>query len=215
MTTHPFTVAERAGIVPVVSVPSVEAAVSLAGALERGGLPLVEVMFRSECATDAIRAVKKSCPGVTVGAGTVLTTEQVDEALDAGADFIVAPGLNPEVAEHALRKGAAFLPGCITPTEIEAGRRFGLRVFKFFPSEVNGGVKAIRELCGPYRDVRFIPTSGITLQNVPEYLACSGVVAVGGGFMAPAAMVAEGDWDGITERCREAVRAARSVRSSV
>lgn len=203
---------ENVGIVPVIAIPDVESACPLAMALERGGIPLMEVTFRNAHAAACILAVKKRYPDMIVGAGTILATEQVDAALAAGADFIVAPGLNPEVVEYCGKKETLILPGCVTPTEIEAGRKLGLRLFKFFPSEQHGGVKTVAELCGPYRDVKFIPTSGITLQNLPDYMACDKVAAVGGSFMAPASFVAAGEWEKITERCKLAVRTALNFR---
>ena len=139
------------------------------------------------------------------GAGTVLSTRQVEQAKEAGADFIVTPGLNPQVVRRCQELGLPVVPGCVTPSEIEAGMALGLTMFKFFPSEALSGVENIRQLCGPYRDIQFIPTSGITLSNMASYLAFDGIAAVGGSFMAPAAMVEAQDWSGITALCEEAV----------
>ena len=194
------------GIVPVINIPRPELAVPLCDALAAGGLPQIEVTLRNETALDSIRAIRRERPDFPVSAGTVLSCEQADAALEAGADAIVTPGFNPKVVRHCLDRGAEILPGCVTPAEIEAGLEAGLNVFKFFPSENMGGVQTIRQLCGPYRGVRFVPTGGITLDNLPSYLAFPGVAAVGGSFMAPAAMVAAEDFAGVTALCREAVR---------
>ena len=204
-----MTVLERAslnGIMPVINIPKPELAVSLADALAAGGLPQIEVTLRNETALDSIRIIKAQRPDFVCGAGTVLSVSQAEDALAAGADFIVTPGFNPKVVEYCLSRGAEILPGCVTPAEIEAGMALGLSTFKFFPSESLGGVKTIRELCGPYRSVRFVPTSGITMENMPSYLSFRGVACVGGSFMAPASMVAAEEFDAITARCREAVR---------
>ncbi len=194
------------GIVPVINIPRPELAVPLCDALAAGGLPQIEVTLRNETALESIRTIKRERPDFPVSAGTVLSCEQVDAALAAGADAIVTPGFNPKVVRHCLDKGAEILPGCVTPAEIEAGLEAGLTVFKFFPAENMGGVQTIRQLCGPYRNVRFVPTGGITLDNLSSYLAFSGVAAVGGSCMAPASMVAAGDFASITALCREAVR---------
>lgn len=194
------------GVMPVINIPRPELAVPLADALQAGGLPQIEVTLRNDTALDSVRAIKAERPGFTVGAGTVLSVGQAQEAIDAGAAFIVTPGYNPKVVEHCLEKGVPILPGCVTPAEIETGLAAGLNTFKFFPSETLGGVRAIKALCGPYRGVRFVPTFGITMGNLAEYLACDGVACVGGSFMAPSAMVEAGDFAGITALCREAVR---------
>lgn len=203
-----FDAIAEVGIVPVINIPRPELAVPLAKALRAGGIPILEVTLRNDTALESLRRIKAEDPAMLVGAGTVLTCAQVDDALAAGADYIVTPGFNPRVVAHCQAAGVPVLPGCVTPTEIEAGREAGLRLFKFFPSEQLGGVKTIRELSGPYRDVRFVPTSGITLANMPTYLSCDCVAAVGGSCMAPAALVRAGEWTGITALCREAVRAS-------
>lgn len=194
------------GVVPVLTVPEEAFAEPLAAALIAGGLPLIEVMFRSPCAAAAIARIKKAYPEMAVGAGTVLSLEQVEAAGEAGADFIVAPGLNPQIVKRCQEMGLPVLPGCVTPTEIEAGMALGLTTFKFFPSVKMGGVETITELCGPYSNVRFVTTGGLTLDNMAEYLSSDKVAAVGGGFMAPEGMIAAQDWAGITALCKEAVR---------
>jgi len=194
------------GVMPVINIPRPELAVPLADALAAGGLPQIEVTLRNDTALDSVRAIKAARPDFTVGAGTVLSPEQARAALDAGVDFIVTPGYNPRVVDFCIEAGAPVLPGCVTPTEVEAGLAKGLTTFKFFPAETLGGVKAIKALCGPYREARFVPTFGITLGNLGEYLACDGVACVGGSFMAPSAMVEAQAFEGITALCREAVR---------
>ena len=194
------------GIMPVINIPNPDLAVPLADALTAGGLPQIEVTLRNDTALDSIREIRRERPDFVLGAGTVLSVSQAEEALAAGADFIVAPGFNPKVVEHCLSRGAEVLPGCVTPAEIEAGMALGLTTFKFFPSESLGGVRTIKELCGPYRNIRFVPTSGITMDNLASYLSFRGVACVGGSFMAPAATVAAEDFSGITARCREVVR---------
>ena len=194
------------GIMPVINIPSPDLAVPLADALEAGGLPQIEVTLRNDTALDSIRAIKAERPGFTAGAGTVLSVEQAQAAIDAGADFIVTPGYNPRVVEFCIGKGVPILPGCVTPAEVEAGMAAGLNTFKFFPSETLGGVKAIKALCGPYKKVRFVPTFGITMNNLAEYLACDGVACVGGSFMAPSALVEARQFEAITALCKEAVR---------
>lgn len=200
------------GVVPVINIPRPELAAPLARALCEGGIPLIEVTLRNDTALESLRRIRREVPQMRVAAGTVLTCEQADAALEAGAELLVTPGFNPRVVRHCLDAGASVLPGCVTPTEIEAGREMGLRVFKFFPAEQLGGVKTIRELCGPYRDVRFVATSGITFKNIPEYLSSPHVAAVGGSCMAPAALVQAEDWAGISALCREAMRAALGFR---
>ena len=205
---NPFALAAQYGVIPVINVPGEEFAQPLAEALTQGGLPLIEVTLRNEHSLGALKRIKQSMPEMTVGAGTVLSISQVDQALEAGADFIVAPGMNPKVVEYCLKKDVPVLPGCVTATEIEAGMSLGLNLFKFFPSEQLGGIKTMKELSGPYRNVQFIATSGISLQNLPDYMSCPSVAAVGGSFMAPSSLGEVKDWDGIIQRCRQVVRAS-------
>jgi len=203
---NPLEKAAQYGIVPVIKIPDVEKAVPLAKALIDGGLPLIEITCRNESALQSLSCIKKAYPEMLVGAGTVLTVEKADEAIAAGADFIVTPGFNPEVVKHCIEKNIDILPGCVTPTEIEAGMALGLSTFKFFPAEQLGGVKTMKELCGPYQKVKFVATSGINMDNLPAYMTYSGIAAVGGSFMAPAKSIEAQDWDAITEKCKEAVR---------
>ena len=204
-------VLERAalfGVMPVINIPRPELAVPLADALTEGGLPQIEVTLRNDTALDSIRAIRAERPDMVVGAGTVLSVEQAKSAAGAGAQFIVTPGYNPAVVNWCIENGVEILPGCVTPAEIETGMAAGLDTFKFFPAESLGGVKAIKALRGPYRNVRFVPTSGISMDNIASYLACDGVACVGGSFMAPAALLEAGDFAAVTALCREAVRRA-------
>lgn len=193
------------GIIPVLGLKDPETAPMVAAALKKGGLPLLEVTMRAEKALDCLNAIKTTDPDMLVGAGTILRREQVDQARAAGADFIVTPGFNAKVVEHCLEVGLPVVPGCVTPSEIEAGMELGLTTFKFFPSEPMNGMVTIQQLCGPYGGIQFIPTAGITLFNLETYLSSDKIAAVGGSFMAPAAMVEARDWEGITALCQKAV----------
>jgi 2-dehydro-3-deoxyphosphogluconate aldolase / (4S)-4-hydroxy-2-oxoglutarate aldolase len=198
-------------VVPVVSLEDAQAAVDLANALTEGGLPLVEVTFRTDAAADAIARIRAACPDVLVGAGTVLDAATLDRAVEAGAAFIVAPGLSPAVVARAAERGVAMLPGAVTPTEIEMALGAGLGVVKFFPAEAAGGVRYIKAVSAPYRSVRFVPTGGVTPANLAEYLALPSVIACGGTWIAPADAIREHRWDQITANAAEAVAIARSV----
>ena len=200
-----MTVIRNSGIIPVLGLKNPDTAPRLAQALKEGGLPLLEITMRAPQAMDCLKAIKAADPEMLVGAGTILHIEQVDQAREAGADFIVTPGFNPKVVAHCLELGLPVVPGCVTPTEIEAGLELGLHTFKFFPSEALGGMANIKQLCGPYSNIQFIPTAGITLSNMQDYLISDKIAAVGGSFMAPSAMVDAQDWEGITALCRTAV----------
>lgn len=202
----------QTGIVPVIKIPSAEHAAPLARTLLEAGLPQVEVTLRNECALDCIRAIKAELPEMTVAAGTVLRPEQAEAAKAAGAELCVTPGLNPAVVKKCRELDLPVLPGCVTASEIEQGLELGLDTFKFFPAEQLGGVKTIRELAGPYAQIRFVPTSGITLDNMGSYLSNPAVAAVGGSFMAPADRVLAKDWDGIRELCKKAVAISHNFR---
>lgn len=200
------------GIVPVINVPDEEIAEPLALALINGGLPLIEVTLRNEKALKSLQRIKKAYPSMIVGAGTVCSVKAAEESIAAGADFIVSPGMQQEVARYCIEKNIPVIPGCATATEIAAGIDLGLKTFKFFPSELLGGVKIIHELSRPFGGIKFIPTCGITMENLTEYLACESVAAVGGSFMAKAALVARRDWAAITVCCKEAVRTSMGFR---
>lgn len=194
------------GVIPVLGLKNPDTAEALAAALIQGGLPLIEVTLRSEGALECLRRIKKAYPEMAVGAGTVLSVEQLNAAAQAGADYVVAPGFNKKVVARAQELGLPIVAGCVTPTEIEAGLEMGLTTFKYFPCEALGGMEAIKQLCGPYRNIQFIPTGGINFGNMGDYLKSEHIAAVGGSCMAPAAMVEAEDWEGITALCRKAVK---------
>lgn len=193
------------GIVPVVTIHDAAQAVPLAEALIRGGLPCAEITFRTAAAPQAIAAIAKACPDMLVGAGTVLTPKQADDAIQAGAGFLVSPGLNPEVVRHCVEKGYPILPGTATPSEVEQARGFGLRTVKFFPAEAAGGLPMIKAMSAPYTDMKFMPTGGISPANVAKYLACPAVFACGGSWMVPVDLIRAGRFDAIEQLTREAV----------
>jgi 2-dehydro-3-deoxyphosphogluconate aldolase/(4S)-4-hydroxy-2-oxoglutarate aldolase len=184
-------------LVPMVVIDSADLAEPFGDALVQGGLPIAEITFRTSAAEASISALAKR-GDLIIGAGTVLTTEQADRAIDAGAQFIVAPGTNPKVVEHVLKRGLPMVPGVVTPSEVELAMSLGAPVLKFFPAEAMGGVATLKALAGPYPDVRFIPTGGITPELAPSYLRLSSVVACGGSWMAPREMMKAGRFDAIT-----------------
>ena len=192
-------------LVPVAEVGSAFDAVPLARALCDGGLPLVEVTFRTPAAADAIKAIATEVPDMVVGAGTVRSFEQAERALEAGASFLVAPGLNQEVIARASALGLPILPGVCTPTEIEQALAMGLGLLKFFPAEAAGGVSYLKALAGPYRDVMFVPTGGIGVSNLASYLELANVVACGGSWMVRSSLISSGDFATITALTAEAL----------
>ena len=200
------------GIIPVVVLDRVEDALPLAECLMEGGLPCAEVTFRTAAAEESIRQMAKAYPEMIVGAGTVLSTEQADRAIGAGAKFIVSPGFNPKVTEYVLKKGVPMTPGVCTPTEIEAALQFDLDVLKFFPAEPAGGLKMIKALAAPYVGVSFMPTGGISAANVREYLAYDRIVACGGSWMVSGKLVKEGNFAEIKRRVREAADIVKEIR---
>ncbi len=196
---------ENVGIVPVIKLDNVDDAEKLAKALRDGGINCAEVTFRAKGADEVIRRMTKAYPDMLVGAGTVLTCEQVDAAIKAGAKFCVAPGLNPKVVKHCLEKGVPFAPGLSSASEIEQALELGLDFAKFFPAEQAGGLAYIKAVCGPYTTMRFMPTGGVTADNLNTYLAYKKIVCCGGSWIVPPALLAVGDWAGITKLCREAI----------
>jgi 2-dehydro-3-deoxyphosphogluconate aldolase/(4S)-4-hydroxy-2-oxoglutarate aldolase len=202
-----------AGVVPVVTLSRPEQGVPIAEALLAGGLKCVEITFRSDAAPAAIEAIRAHVPALLVGAGTVLTTAQADAAIAAGASFLVAPGFNPTVVDHVLGRGVPMLPGVCTPSEIEQALAHGLRLVKFFPAAAMGGVGYLRTLAGPYPMMRYVPTGGITPEDVPGYLAFHSVVAVGGTWLATREVVAAGEWGTIRGLAADAAAMIRRVRS--
>lgn len=194
----------KIGVIPVIALDDAKDASPLGDALMKGGLPAAEVTFRTAAAVDTIKTLKKEFPDMLVGAGTVLTTEQADRAIDAGAEFIVAPGLNPKVVKHVLDKGYPMSPGIATATEIEAALDLGLTFVKFFPAEANGGLPMIKALAGPYTNVKYMPTGGVSAKNLAEYLAYGKIVCCGGTWMVKKDLVAEGKFDEIEKMSKEA-----------
>jgi len=195
-----------AGLVPVIKVEDAADAVPLCRALSEGGLPVAEITFRTAAAEEAIRRVKNELPDVMLGAGTVLTIEQVDKAVNAGAAYIVSPGLNPKVVEYCVSRNIPILPGCANPSDIEAALSFGLTTVKFFPAEAAGGIKFIKAISAPYGSMRFVPTGGIGENNLREYITFPKISAVGGSWMVPADAIKAKDWARITTLTRSAVK---------
>lgn len=210
-----MTIIERAreiGIIPVVSIPKLEHALPLAEALLEGGLPCAEITFRTVAAAEAVARIRSRFPEIFLGAGTVLTIEQAETAISAGAEFIVSPGTNLAVVDYCLSKGVTIFPGVCTPTEIEMALSKGVDALKFFPAEPMGGVKFLQAICAPYRNVRFIPTGGIDTTNIGQYLALPQVVACGGSWMVKPELFEAGDFAKVKQLAAEAVTLARELR---
>jgi 2-dehydro-3-deoxyphosphogluconate aldolase/(4S)-4-hydroxy-2-oxoglutarate aldolase len=194
---------EKFSLLPIVVIDNAEHAAAFGDTLVAGGLPIVEFTLRTPAAEPSIRALAKR-GDLLVGAGTILTIEQADRAIDAGAQFIVAPGTNPKVVEHVLKRGLPMVPGVATPSEIELATSLGVEVLKFFPAETMGGVAAIKAFAGPFPAVRFLPTGGITPEILPDYLRLRSVVACGGSWMAPRDLLAAGRFDSIAALIEQA-----------
>lgn len=201
------------GVLPVIKLDDVNKASRLGKALVDGGLPAAEVTFRAEGAEKAIRIMKEENPEMLIGAGTVLSIEQAEKAIKAGADFIVAPGYNKKVVEYVLSRNVVMIPGAVTPTEIEAVLDHGIDIIKFFPAELSGGVKMIKALSAPYKDVKFIPTGGINAENISDYLKSKFVFACGGSWMVKDNLINNDEYFKITELCRHAVAIAERARN--
>ncbi|GHT56539.1 hypothetical protein FACS1894109_05800 [Spirochaetia bacterium] len=195
----------KIGIIPVIKIDDPEKAVPLAKALVAGGIPCAEVTFRTAQGEEAIRRMAAEVPGILVGAGTVLTTDQVDRAIRAGAKYIVSPGLNPKVVAYCIEKGIPITPGCSNPSDIEAALELGLDVVKFFPAEQAGGLDYIKAVSAPYPSLKFIPTGGINAANINKYIAYNKILACGGSWMVGADLINAGDFAKITALAREAV----------
>lgn len=193
------------GIIPVIKIEDVSIALPLAKALMDGGLPAMEITFRTACAAEAIAAITKAYPEMLIGAGTVLTPEQADAAIEAGATFIVSPGLNPRVVKHCIAKNVPIIPGCSSPTDIECAMELGLQTVKFFPAEAAGGLPMLKAMSGPYGKLRFMPTGGIDASNLVNYLKFNKIIACGGSFMTKDELVKAGNFAAITELTRQAV----------
>ena len=201
------------GIVPVVVLQDAAKAEPLAEALCKGGLACAEVTFRTDAAEESIRIMSEKFPEMLVGAGTVLTTEQADRAVKAGAKFIVSPGLNPEVVKWCQAHEVPVIPGIVTPTEMEQAIGLGLTMVKFFPAEPAGGLKYIRAIAAPYTMMKFMPTGGINPQNVREYLAYDRIAACGGSWMVKNTMIENNEFDRIEELVKEAVEIVKESRT--
>lgn len=204
---------EEYGVVPVVVLKKAEDAIPLADALYKGGLSCAEVTFRTDAAEESIKLMSEKYPDMLVGAGTVLTIEQVDRAVGAGAKFIVSPGFDPEIVDYCLEKNIPVFPGCITPSEIAQAVKRGLKVIKFFPAEQAGGVAMIKAMGAPYGMVKFMPTGGISAKNLAEYLSCKNIVCCGGSWMVKGDLIEEGQFDKITQLTKEAVELVKSIRA--
>ncbi|MGB2579484.1 2-dehydro-3-deoxyphosphogluconate aldolase/(4S)-4-hydroxy-2-oxoglutarate aldolase [Elusimicrobium simillimum] len=195
------------GIVPVVVLDDAAQALPLAKALCDGGLKCAEVTFRTAAAEESIKIMAKEMPDMLVGAGTVLTTEQADRAIAAGAKFIVSPGLNPKIVKHCQEKGITIIPGCANPSDVEAALELGLEVVKFFPAEAAGGINMIKAMAAPYTNVKFMPTGGVDMKNLNSYLGFNKVIACGGSWMVNKEYLKNNDYATITKLTREAVLA--------
>ena len=203
---------QEIGIVPVVVLDDAKDAAPLAKALIDGGLPCAEVTFRTEAAEECIRIMAEQFPEMLVGAGTVLTTDQVDRAVAAGAKFIVSPGLNPRIVKYCVEKGILITPGCANPSDVEQAIENGLEVVKFFPAEQSGGLPMIKAMAAPYTNMMFMPTGGISPSNVKDYLGFKKIIACGGSWMVKDDLVKAGDYAKITELSKEAVAIVKEVR---
>ena len=204
---------QKMGVVPVVVLNDVKDAAPLAKALVEGGLPCAEVTFRTEAAEESIRIMATEFPEMFVGAGTVLTIDQVDRAVAAGAKFIVSPGFDPEIVDYCIEKNIPVYPGCITPSEVAQAVKRGLKVIKFFPAEQFGGISTIKALAAPYTGIKFMPTGGVSAKNLESYLSFDKIVACGGSWMVKGELVKEGKFDEITELVKEAVQLVADIRN--
>ena len=202
----------KIGIIPVVVLEDAKDAEPLGKALMEGGLPCAEVTFRTAAAEEAIKIMTEKFPDMLVGAGTVLTTEQADSAIAAGAKFIVSPGLNPDVVAHCVKKGIPVTPGTCTPTDVEKALTFGLDVVKFFPAEPAGGLDFIKAIASPYVGVKFMPTGGINANNVRDYLKYDRIIACGGSWMVKGDLIKAGDFEKIKELTAEAAGIVKEIR---
>ena len=201
-------------VIPVIAIESADDALPLADALIEGGLPMAEITFRTAAAAAVISRIAKERPQMVIGAGTILTKDNLAAAIDAGARFGVAPGLNPDILSEANRRGLPFVPGVVTPSEVEQALGLGATLLKFFPAEASGGVAMIKALAGPYghTGVKFVPTGGVSAANLADYLAVSAVACVGGTWIASKEAIAEKKWAAIRDNCRAAVTIVAAAR---
>jgi len=200
------------GILPVIKLEKVDSGAKLAEALVMGGLPAAEVTFRSGGADAVIRAMLDKYPDMMVGAGTVLTIEQAEAAVAAGAKFIVSPGFDEELVDRCIEIGVPVFPGCVTPSEIQRAIKRGLKTVKFFPAKQFGGLDTIKALAGPFPGIQFLPTGGINMDNLQLFISNKNIIACGGTFMVADQYLEEEDWDKISELCRSAVKIVRKAR---
>lgn len=203
---------QKLGVVPVVVLEDEKDALPLAEALVRGGLPCAEVTFRTEAAAESIRLMSEKYPEMLVGAGTVLTTEQVDLAVEAGARFIVSPGFDPEIVDYCLEKNIPVFPGCVTPSEVAQAVKRGLKVVKFFPAEQAGGIAMIKAMAAPYHNIHFMPTGGINPGNLKDYLSCDKILCCGGSWMVKGELIRKGEFEKIQDLVKEAKESADAIR---
>ena len=201
------------GVVPVIKLNHPERdAAKLGKALSAGGVPVAEITFRAAGADTAIKLMKEACPDMLVGAGTVTTTAQIDKVIAAGGDFIVSPGFDPELVAYAQEKNIPIFPGCTTASEYQQALKFGLELIKFFPSEQSGGLAKIKALAAPFPQCTVMPTGGISLKNLADYIKAPVIAACGGSYMVTADLIDNNKWDEITELCKKSVEIVREAR---
>ena len=201
------------GVVPVIKLKKTEDAPRLGKALCDGGVPVAEITFRAAGADRAIKLMHEACPDMIIGAGTVLTEEQIDKAVEAGAQFIVCPGLDVDLVKYAQKKGVPIFPGCTTPTDYHAAYRLGLELIKFFPAEQSGGIAKIKAMSAPFPMFKVMPTGGISLKNLADYIKNPVIAACGGSYMVTADLIENGKWDEITELCKESRKIVEEARA--
>ncbi|QTF91969.1 bifunctional 4-hydroxy-2-oxoglutarate aldolase/2-dehydro-3-deoxy-phosphogluconate aldolase [Halomonas sp. BM-2019] len=203
-TTEIDSICLKAEVIPVIAIERIEDAVPLAQALYDGGLTVLEITLRTDCALEAIKRIREALPKASIGVGTVLTPAQYRQAEQVGADFVVTPGTTEALYRYGVESPVPMLPGVATVSELMTGWQYGYRRFKFFPAEASGGVKALKAFGGPISEARFCPTGGITLENAEDYLALKNVMCVGGSWLTPKSLVAAEDWNGIRQLAKEA-----------
>lgn len=205
----------KMGILPIIQIQNVEDAPKLADAFRKAGMDLAEIVFRTKGADKAIRLMKEEYPELTIGAGTVLTCDQVDLAYDAGATFTVSPGVDPDVIGYSFSKGMDTIPGTATATEVQMAHKLGVEIVKFFPSEQMGGLSTINALSAPFPTIGFLPSNGVGFQNIDVYLKNPHVAGCGGIYPCPPQLIAEKKWDEITELCKKALEIAIDSRKAI